>query len=548
MTRRTPDRSNARPHALRLTTLAAAAGALLACAGTALAQPAGVTVTDLGDFARTVSTTQTRNITLTPAAPVAWFKIRVPRIAPPHRYLDISTSGAGFGDSEIALFAADGTLIAEDDDDGAGNFSAISFGMVTPGAFGRPAPVAEVGQSAGEPNNGRDGTLSGLASIERGGTAGDYYIAVARFDSSFSNGFGVVPPGGTLTLATLLTVRMDTPAGQVAPTVNGEDAVRIVGDNDISVSALASANTTGVSVDLSSIGGPSNESLSRGSLPGEWRRPGAFLPSPLSQIGVFQMTFRASNAIGDVTIDVANVTVLPRGSECDFADETFIAATPGTTIYTYSTTLGDVDGPWTNACFNPAQPPTGNDVWFRFQPSQSGTLTLSTCNSDTGATGVQPDTLLGIRESCDDAGFFTCGDDVGGCGLGTRLTNIPVTAGQEYNIAVRSWSGDIVDGKLAVTFTPRRCNPADIAYDNGTALPPIGPFGPSLVNNGVTEGDYNLFFATFFDAGPACDIAADAGEPLPPFGNGGIDPFVNNGVTEGDYNLFFAIFFDGCAF
>jgi hypothetical protein len=94
----------------------------------------------------------------------------------------------------------------------------------------------------------------------------------------------------------------------------------------------------------------------------------------------------------------------------------------------------------------------------------------------------------------------------------------------------------------------RRCNPADIAYDTGEPLPPIGPGGPALVNNGATEADYNLFFATFFDAGPACDIADDTGQALPPFGGGGIPPFVNNGVTEGDYNLFFAIFFDGCAF
>jgi hypothetical protein len=88
----------------------------------------------------------------------------------------------------------------------------------------------------------------------------------------------------------------------------------------------------------------------------------------------------------------------------------------------------------------------------------------------------------------------------------------------------------------------QRCNPADIAYDDGLTLEPI--FNPALVNNGVTEGDYNLFFATFFDAGAACDIANDDSSPLPPFG-----PLeTNNGVTEGDYNLFFSIFFDGCAF
>ena len=63
------------------------------------------------------------------------------------------------------------------------------------------------------------------------------------------------------------------------------------------------------------------------------------------------------------------------------------------------------------------------------------------------------------------------------------------------------------------------------------------------MNNGVTEGDYNLFFGQFFDSGSATDIANDDGSPLPPFG-----PLTtNNGVTEGDYNLFFSIFFNGCS-
>ena len=87
---------------------------------------------------------------------------------------------------------------------------------------------------------------------------------------------------------------------------------------------------------------------------------------------------------------------------------------------------------------------------------------------------------------------------------------------------------------------PSRCNPADIANDDGSPLPPIGTAG---TNNGVTEGDYNLFFASFFDSNPVCDIANDDGSPLPPFGTA----LTNNGVTEGDYNLFFAIFFDGCS-
>ncbi|MBX9737732.1 MAG: hypothetical protein K2X32_12485 [Phycisphaerales bacterium] len=105
-------------------------------------------------------------------------------------------------------------------------------------------------------------------------------------------------------------------------------------------------------------------------------------------------------------------------------------------------------------------------------------------------------------------------------------------------------SGAIVDigaFEFAVAAAAR-CNPADIANDDGSPLPPIGVSGG--VNNGVTEGDYNLFFANFFDTLPVCDIANDDGTPLPPFGV----LAVNNGVTEADYNLFFSIFFGGCSF
>ncbi len=134
----------------------------------------------------------------------------------------------------------------------------------------------------------------------------------------------------------------------------------------------------------------------------------------------------------------------------------------------------------------------------------------------------------------------------------TAFLHIPqataATTGQYDCVVTFSPCGTATCDPVMLSISNCRCNPADIAYDTGEPLPPIGPVGPSLVNNGVTEGDYNLFFANFFDANPVCDIAADAGEPLPPFGNGGIDPFVNNGVTEGDYNVFFSIFFNGCAF
>jgi len=125
---------------------------------------------------------------------------------------------------------------------------------------------------------------------------------------------------------------------------------------------------------------------------------------------------------------------------------------------------------------------------------------------------------------------------------GTPAGNL--TTGQ---IAYAQWikwgkSAPVVKDQGSITFTPPtpRCSPADIAFDDGSPLPPIGI--PGGTNNGLTEGDYNLFFSNFFDAGLVCDIANDDGTPLPPFGL----LTTNNGTTEADYNLFFSVFFDGC--
>jgi hypothetical protein len=128
-------------------------------------------------------------------------------------------------------------------------------------------------------------------------------------------------------------------------------------------------------------------------------------------------------------------------------------------------------------------------------------------------------------------------------GINTRLTitGTSAAAAGSYRAVLITECGEVASTDAVLTMLCR-CNPADIAFDDGSPLPPIGVSGGT--NNGVTEGDYNLFFATFFDAGAACDIANDDSSPLPPFGT----LQTNNGVTEGDYNLFFAIYFDGCAF
>jgi len=96
-------------------------------------------------------------------------------------YLDIDTEGSGLApnnDTEIGLYSEFGALIGNDDDDGSGLLSQLTFGAGTR----PPAPPTGSG-SIGMSYDGRDGPLP----------AGTYYLAIASFNTVLSPGFAVTP-------------------------------------------------------------------------------------------------------------------------------------------------------------------------------------------------------------------------------------------------------------------------------------------------------------------------------------------------------------------
>ena len=88
-------------------------------------------------------------------------------------------AGSAIIDHEIAVYRADSSLLAFDDDSGAGQLSMLSFGQTSPT---RPGVNADQFTAA---RAGQNGVLP----------AGTYYLATSEFDAVFGDGFGATTTG-----------------------------------------------------------------------------------------------------------------------------------------------------------------------------------------------------------------------------------------------------------------------------------------------------------------------------------------------------------------
>ncbi len=224
---------------------------------------------------------------------------------------------------------------------------------------------------------------------------------------------------------------------------------------------------------------------------------------------------------------------------------TFVFATPGG--YTFNIS---------NCTVISAQPTDataaiGGTANFSVTAAGPGTLTYTWQRNPLGA---------GTFANLTDGVVAGLGTVSGATTANLSISNLEAAASTDQFRVVVGGSCTAINSTAAVLTVadpfPARCNGADIAYDDGTFLPRAeivdgtngtpAISGPSTgTNNGVTEADYNVFFANFFDANPVADIANDDGTSRVPTPAPGT--VTNNGVTEGDYNYFFGVFFDGCS-
>lgn len=109
-------------------------------------------------------------------------------------YLDIDTNGSN-GDTEIGLYSDAGNRIANDDDDGVGLDSVLSFGTGSGLALGDAFNLGGNGLAEGE-----DGALG----------PGTYFLALGEFNVIFNDtGFDAVSTGFDTGLNYTLTFRTD---------------------------------------------------------------------------------------------------------------------------------------------------------------------------------------------------------------------------------------------------------------------------------------------------------------------------------------------------
>lgn len=114
------------------------------------------------------------------------------------------------------------------------------------------------------------------------------------------------------------------------------------------------------------------------------------------------------------------------------------------------TTIGATEGNPDNGCPQFASP--GPDVWFRYEATCTGMLTLSTCNDATFNTKLAMYEGCGVV--CSTSNNLGCNDNGAGCSGGTSTLNVEVVAGECYRIRVGSSGGASGLGVLTLSCAP----------------------------------------------------------------------------------------------
>ena len=459
----------------------------------------------------------------------AWFKFTSTSDASdPGSYLDMTvTANSGFADTYMAIYSADGTFLRSDDDDGAGVFSQLSFGRVSPA---RPA----VG--GGTAPAGQDGALS----------AGEYYVAVVQFFSGFGSPFTFTNAATGATTATVEITASQQAALAVATTtavINRGGPASVPGPVYALVTGRISPATPGyvLTADFSSMGGGSavamvDDGTNGDEIAGDGVFTGRYDVATIDA-GVYPVTVNTTGT-GTLTASV-NVRV-----------NTIVTTDLGTLAFTGAGVIHD------NVI-------TAREVnWLRFEIAQNvdagGTLYL-----DIDTNGSTMDTHLGLFSA--DGTFLAISDDDDGDGLESALSfGSTDPTGRDTNptgAANNGRDGGLASGVyyLALNFFPATYGTPFVATNTSAGVggsytvhlfPGSAGVAPvtclSDINADGTPadgGDFILFINSFGIGDASVDPLADVA--------GGGDPNRPEGGPDGnidgtDFIAFINAFAAGC--
>ena len=167
---------------------------------------------------------------------------------------------------------------------------------------------------------------------------------------------------------------------------------------------------------------------------------------------------------GDFTLSL-QCSPLPPNDECTGA----IPISEGIQV---GSNAGATTSPVTGACG-----PIGNDVWYSYQATSTGTLTAGFCGS--GSSASHDLVLAAFDGTCAALNPLACADDT--CGTGPEIS-IPVLAGRTYYLAVGGSGGSQGGFELSLSFSP-------VPNDNCTAALPITDGLTSGTNVGASTGN-----------------------------------------------------------
>ena len=205
------------------------------------------TVMDLGTLANGPTTVPTQSVT---TAQARWYKFTLPVdvSAANANWVDIVSSatlsgGTFTNDTIMAVYNADGTVRASDDDDGPNSLSALSFGQTTPTRT----------NGNGAAHNGRDGALP----------AGEYYLVISGYNCTYSPNFVINPTSNS---SGSVGGSIDFGPSTTNPSVAGGTASGLAGGTALLTATVTPGlvpTSTGLAVnaDLSTLGGSATNAM-----------------------------------------------------------------------------------------------------------------------------------------------------------------------------------------------------------------------------------------------------------------------------------------------